>query len=136
MVYVSLYFLQQILLMQLLSTCNLPRFNLSLIFLIVLFLSNSAKISFVYFLLISETVLLVTAKISNTLCWPISIETKSFFYFLARGIISLHQAIFLQEFSPQKCRAKLVMVTNQSVCRPPPTSYAYSQAKHFFPSNN
>ena len=45
--------------------------------------------------------------------------------------------IFLQESPPppkkkKKCGAKLVTVANQPVARPPPISYAYSQANSFF----
>ena len=61
-----------------LSTCNSPRFNLLVIFLIELLLSHSAKISFSNSSLISEIVLLCTAKSSNALWWPTSAETKSF----------------------------------------------------------
>ena len=39
-----------------------------------------------------------------------------------------------ENFSLKKCGAKLVMMTNQPVARPEPTSNAYSQAKHFFSS--
>ena len=52
------------------STCNSLRFNLSVIFSAGLLLSNSAKTSFNNYLLISEIVLVLTAKIFNGLCWP------------------------------------------------------------------
>ena len=48
------------------------------------------QISFRNYLLISEIVLLFTAKTTNALYWPISRETKSFLGLLTRGIISLH----------------------------------------------
>ena len=119
------------------SHCNSPRFNLSVKFLIELLLSHFTKISFSNFLLISEIVLLFTEKITNALCW--SKETKSFLSLLTRGIMSLHMEILEkfpsrilpQEFPLKKCGVKLVTETNQPVARPPPTSYVYSQAKHF-----
>ena len=121
------------------STSTSPRFSLSVIFLIGLVLSNPVKISFSNSVLISEIVLVLTAKFSNALCYPISREAKIFLSPLKRGIIPLHSKIFRQEFSrmnflPQKRGAKLVTVTNQPVSIPPSTSYAYSQTERFFSS--
>ena len=51
------------------STCNSPRFNLSvIIFIIRLLSSNSAKISFSNLLLIHEKIFVFPVKISNALC--------------------------------------------------------------------
>ena len=118
------------------STSTSPRFSLSVIFLIGLVLSASVKISFSNSVLISEIALVLTAKFSNVLCYPISREAKSFLSSLNRGVISLHSKIFRQKFSrmnfvPQKRGAKLVTVANHI---PPSTSYAYSQTECFFSS--
>lgn len=125
------------------STCNHPEdltsSDLSVKFLFGLLLSNSTKISFSNSSLISEIVLLFTAKMSNTLCWPIFRETKvkvfSFRSHLTSCIshhISLHYWISRQEFSrknfPHKnCGAKS---TRSRI------SYPYSQGKHFFSSTS
>ena len=117
------------------STFNSTRFNMSVIFLIGLLLSNSLKISSSNPIVISEIVLLFTEKVSNASCWPISRETKSFLSSLTRGIISLHSKNFREDFSHKNfCVQKVWSKINQAVPRPPLTSYAYSQAKHFFSS--
>ena len=80
--------------------CNSPRFNMSVIFLILMLPSTSAKISFSNSQLISEVIFLLTVKISNALCWSKSRHTKSFFTSITRGIKPcIIRKLFLQEFS-------------------------------------
>ena len=81
------------------STCNLPRFNLSVvIFLILLLSSDSAKKWFKRFWLISETIFLFTAKISNALRRPTSRDIKSFLTSLIRGV----KPYIIERFSGKK----------------------------------
>ena len=87
LVYISLYFLPYLIFAGIASTCNSPRFNLSvIIFLIPLLPSNSVKISFSNTLLVSEAAFHSTAKISIALCWPISRDTKSLFTSLTSDV--------------------------------------------------
>ena len=129
--------------------CNSPRFDMSVIFLILMLPSTSAKISFSNSQLISEVIFLFTAKISNALCWSKTRHTKSFFTSITRGIKPcIIRKLFLQEFScrnypppprpllPWGCRAELVTMTNQPIPRRWTTSFAFFQAKHFFFSSS
>ena len=96
--------------------CSSRRFNLSVIFLIGLIPSKSAKISVTNSLLISETVFLFTAKISNALCWIISREVKIFSFTLHVSSHLCIKNIFHKNLPTQKCGAKStrsVTVTNQ-----------------------
>ena len=87
LVYISLYFLPYLIFAGIASTCNSPRFNLSvIIFLIPLLQSSSVKISFSNTLLVSETTFHFTAKISIALCWPISRDTKSLSTLFTSGV--------------------------------------------------
>ena len=66
---ISSYFLRQLLLIYHLHTCNSPRFNLSVIILLILMLPSSpAKISFSNTELISETTFHYTEKTCIALC--------------------------------------------------------------------
>ena len=138
LVYISLYFLTGIYffvlsavnLAALSSTCNSPRFNSSVKFLIGLLLSHSSKI-FSNFSLIS--VLLLQQK------WPMHYVGQ---YLDRLKVFSVrsHMASYLcirkfsvKNFPQKRCGAKLVTVTNQPVSRLPPSSYAYCQAKKIYP---
>ena len=119
------------------STCNLTRFNLSvIIFLIPLLPSSSAKTSFSNTLVISEKTFHVTAKISITLCWSIYLRTLK--VFLLRLHVASSPAGYRKNFpgrillQPQECGVRLVTVTNEPVPRPSTTFFAFSRAKHFF----
>ena len=93
-------------------TCNSPRFNLSVIFSVGLLLSNSAKTSFNNYLQISEIVPVLTAKIFNGLCWPISRETKSFLS-LHRNSMHLQNA---NEPEPKKIKTFLHKMNGTQRC--------------------
>ena len=87
LVYISLYFLPYLILAEISSTCNSPRFNLSVItFLIPLLHKSSVKISFSNTLLVSETTFHFTAKISIALCCSTSKDTKSMLTLLTSGV--------------------------------------------------
>ena len=115
------------------STCNSPRFNLlSVVFLIWLLPSNTAKYHSVFLYWSLKLYFFLQRKISNALGQYL--ETLKIFS------LRLHAAshsAWLEKFScksfpQQKCGAKLVTVTNQSVPRPPTTSFVFSQAKYFY----
>ena len=91
------------------STCNSPPiFNLTVIFLIPLLPSNSAKIWVSNYLLTSDTIFFLQRKISITLCWPTSRETKSFLTSLTRDIKRcIIRKLFPQEFVPTKVWSKI-----------------------------
>ena len=88
-----------------LSTYNSPRFNLSVIFSIALLLSKSGKTLFCDSLLISEIVLFFTAKISNALCWPISRNILSLLACMwhhKSALDNISSRMFPQDFCPTK----------------------------------
>ena len=88
LVYISLYFLPNLIFAETSSTCSSPRFNLPVtIFLIPLLPSSSVKILFSNTaVLVSKTTFHFTAKISIALCWLISRDTKSLLTWLTSGV--------------------------------------------------
>ena len=95
------------------SSCNSPRFNLSVVFLIRLLQSNSSKISFSISLLISLIIFLFYSENLKCIIWLISRETKSFLSCLhVAPTPTLLEKFSCKYFAPQKCEAKLVTVTN------------------------
>ena len=70
------FFVSALILVNVSSTCNPRRFNLSvIIFLIPLLPSSSAKVSFSNTILIPETTFYFTTKISLALYWQIFVGT-------------------------------------------------------------
>ena len=119
-----------------LPTCNAPRFNLSVItFLIPLLPSSAAKISFSNNLLISETIVHFTAKISIAFYWSIDLETLT--VFSLRLHMASNSAGYEKRFSRKtvpattrvwsKINWRWVTVTNEPVSRSSTTSLAFSQ---------
>ena len=107
-----------------------------IIFLIPQLPSSSAKISFSNTLLISETTLHFTAKISISSCWPIYLGTLEFshFAYTCRQTLQVIRKNFQGRISlqPQECGVTLVTVTNEPVPRSSTTFSAFSWGKHFF----
>ena len=104
LVYISLYLLRYLIFAEIWFTCNLRRFNLSvIIFLIPLLSSNSLKILFSNTLLVSETTFHFTVKISIVLFWPTSRDTKSLFTLLTSGVKPWR--LFLRKIFPAATRA-------------------------------
>ena len=104
LVYISLYLLPYLIFAEVSFTCNLRRFNLSvIIFLIPLLSSNSLKILFSNTLLVPETTFHFRAKISIVLFWPTSSDTKSLFTLLTSGVKPWR--LFLRKIFPAATRA-------------------------------
>ena len=130
--YISLHFLPYLIFAEISSTCNSPRFNLSvIIFLIPLLQSSSVKISFSNTLLVSETTFHFTAKISIALCWLIeTLKVCSLCLQVTPNPAGYFRGgIFPQ---PQECGSRLITETNQPVPRPSTTFFACSHENHFF----
>ena len=82
--------------------------NLTVIFLIPLLSSNSAKTWVRNYLPTSDTIFLLQRKIANTLCWPISRETKSFTSLTHDGVKPcIIRKIFPEKFAPTKVWSKI-----------------------------